>query len=94
MDYRKLILSGNLVSDAEVKQSEKGNWTAFKIACNPTKEETVYYSIAINGDKLAEWLKKGKKVVVEGTPHVEAKQNKYNVTEIYHSVKNARVTMM
>lgn len=94
MDFRKLIISGNLVADAEVKQSEKGPFTTCRVACNLSKEETIFYSVAINGDKLAKYLTKGKKVVVEGVPHLDTKVNQYNVTEFYHSIKRANLTLM
>lgn len=94
MDYIKVIISGNLVADAEVKQSDKGPFTTCRVACNLSKEETIYYSVALTGDKLAKHLIKGKKVVVEGVPHLNTKVNQYKVMEFYHSIKRANITLM
>lgn len=73
---QKVIISGNLGKDAGVKKLEGGRFSImFNVAVNYSKgkgEEkkqlTQWYSVVYfsNGDKMAEYLKKGAKVIVSG----------------------------
>jgi len=73
---QKIIVSGNLGKDAEVKKLEgERYYLSFSVAANYSKgkgEEkrqlTQWYSVAYfsNSSKMAEYLKKGAKVVVCG----------------------------
>jgi single stranded DNA-binding protein len=73
---QKVIISGNLGKDAEVKQLEGNRYhTFFSVAVNykkgkgeDMKQLTQWYSVAYfsNSNKVAEYLKKGAKVIVCG----------------------------
>lgn len=81
----KVILNGALGADAEVRELGKRKAINFRVAVNKsyknsegTKvEKTDWISAVIwrNGDasaKIAEYLKKGTKVLIEGEPGVDA----------------------
>jgi single-strand DNA-binding protein len=70
MDYEKLILVGNTTGDAEVKQPEgKTTYADFTLAVSRTKEHTTFFPVRVFGKRAetCEKVKKGPKVLVEGT---------------------------
>lgn len=74
----EIFIQGNLVKDAEVKQSQNGNkYVSLKVASNgfsKGEKRVDYYDITwFNySEKLIEWLKKGKPVTVVGDFHASA----------------------
>ena len=70
--FNKVILIGRLTSDCVVKDVASQKLTRFSIAVNRKygeKEETLFMDCDLWGDrgeKVAQWLTKGKSVVVEG----------------------------
>ncbi len=68
-DHQKMIIVGNAIKDAEVKQSEgKTTYADFTVAVSRTKDQTTFPPMRVFG-KLAETsenIKKGVKVFVEG----------------------------
>ena len=95
MDIEKIIITGNVTADAKVIINEKGRFTSFTVACNISKDEANFYSVAVSGDNITKYLTKGKKVAVTGNPSaVIGKPNQYGVQEIYRSIKRAEVTLL
>lgn len=78
----EIFIQGNLVKDAEVKQSQNGNkYVSLKVASNgfsKGEKRVDYYDITwFNySEKLIEWLKKGKPVTVVGDFHASANLGK------------------
>ena len=69
--YQKYICVGNLTRDAELKQTPSGkSFAVFDIAVNTKykdKQYTVFWKcIYWNAEKLAQYLTKGKRVLIEG----------------------------
>lgn len=86
---RKIQAIGNVTKDAEVRTISSGKSViGFDIACNEkwtgrdgVKQEKVYYikcSLWRDNTTIAQYITKGSKVYVEGTPEVEAYINKEN----------------
>ncbi len=71
MNYQKLVVIGNLVSDAELKSAKESQvkYTQIRVAVNETKDRAIFFPITLFG-KLAENLTphliKGRQVLVEG----------------------------
>lgn len=70
---QKIILIGNIGKDAEVKTHANKEFVTFTVAVTTkrkngdnTHEVTNWYDCAFDNVKLAEYLKKGTKVYVEG----------------------------
>ena len=85
----KLILSGNVGNDATVKETENGKVVNFSVAVSKNyknskgerieKTEWVRASIWRSKDadlKFAEYIRKGKKMLIEGEPYSSGYQNK------------------
>lgn len=76
----ELALIGNLGKDAEVKRTESWNITNFSVAATVgfgDKKKTIWVNCAKfdkagNDPKLAEYLTKGTKVFIKGTPKASA----------------------
>lgn len=85
------IIDGRLTRDAEVKTFNDGTPIAkFRIAWNRPKKETHFYDCSIIGDranKLAQYLTKGKAVVVVGEPDWREYEGK-----IYETINVDRVS--
>ena len=68
MDYQEIILVGNTIKDAEVKQAKgKSAYADFTVAVSRTKEQKTSFPVRVFG-KLAEaceGIKEGSKVLVE-----------------------------
>jgi single-strand DNA-binding protein len=81
----KLQLIGNLGQDAEVKQIESGQLITFSVAATTSKKDTSVWvscsKFVKHGEStaIAQYLKKGGKVFVEGLPSVEMYTNKQGV---------------
>ncbi len=96
----KVILNGALGNDAEVKDVGNSKLITFNVAVSQDykdqqgnkveKTEWVKANVWRGKDqstKLAEYLKKGKKVLIEGTPEVDAYQSKDGEIKASLSVK-------
>ncbi len=71
MDYQKLVIVGNVTRDAERKTSKKGdvNFTTFSVAVSDGKDRTTFFSVTLFGkigETLAEYITKGRQILVEG----------------------------
>lgn len=74
---KKIIIIGNLGKDAEARQTAYGKtFYTFSVAVsekyvnqkNEEVEETTWFECLTSKSKLAQYLKKGKKVYIEGNP--------------------------
>jgi len=70
MDYIKLIIVGNLIRDAEVKQAQNGGskYADFTVAVSRNEEDKAFYPVRAFGKlgESCEMLKKGDHVLVDG----------------------------
>lgn len=84
---RRITVIGNLTQDAEVKQVGQKKVINFSVATNEKYKDSsgnmvdksYYYACAIWRDsnvKIAEYLTRGTKVFIEGTPDVEIYKDK------------------
>lgn len=84
---QKIMIIGKLGNDAEVKQVNDKYLLSFSVACSTkvkTEYKTTWYKIVSFSDtkpNLAEYLKKGTTVFVEGEPKINTYTNKDGVTE-------------
>lgn len=64
----KIILTGRLTKDVEVKETNGKKWAIFTIANNFSKETTYFLSCYIknNADTLAVYGKKGTFIIIDG----------------------------
>lgn len=79
MDYLKLIVVGNTTNDAEVKQAATGSkYADFTLAYSKADKQPIYFPVRVFG-KIAQNcgnVKKGDKVLVEGSIEVSEYQGK------------------
>lgn len=72
----KILLTGNLTKTAEWKSGNQGDFLSFDVAINLTKDKVQFVSCTINSgayaDKIAPYLTKGQKVLIDGTPKADA----------------------
>ena len=78
MNYQKLIIAGNATRDTELKKSKSGEVTyaSLRVAVKDRKGESVFFPITVFGkqaEKVAEYVKKGRGVLIEG--RIEVSQN-------------------
>lgn len=75
MSYEKLIIEGNLGRDPDLRHTQDGTTavTTISVAVNKKRngeKATSWYSVSVWGgqaESVCEYLKKGSKVLVEGT---------------------------
>jgi single-strand DNA-binding protein len=78
MNYQKLMIVGNITADAEAKTSKKGDttFTTFRVAVGDHKGNTTFFPVTLfgtRGEKLAEYLTKGRQVTVDGRVTISEK---------------------
>jgi len=83
MDYQKIILVGNASVDPQIRKSKKGDitFTTLSVAVNDGREYPSFFPIAVFGklgETVAEHVKKGRQVLVEGRIEVRDK-DRFNV---------------
>ena len=71
MNYQRLILVGNITGDAQRRTSQKGDvsYTTFSMGVSDGKERSVFFPVTVfgkYGESLADYLTKGRQVLVEG----------------------------
>jgi len=70
MDYQRIILLGNITTQAEVKQAQNGTrYTLFTVAVGRGKDKAVFFPVALFGKSVeaaGEVLTKGTRVLIEG----------------------------
>ena len=71
MRTNRIVISGNLTRDAELRQTANGNEVcSFRIGHNPVKGEAFFLDVSLWGSRgaaLTEYLTKGTTVCVDGT---------------------------
>lgn len=89
----KFIISGNLTRDPELAYSTAGKaYTKFSVAVtrNFDREKTDFFNCTIFGkraESLANYQRKGNKVLVEGEVQIENKDGKYYTNVIASNVE-------
>ena len=83
MNYQKLILVGNVTSDAQRRTSKAGDvaYTTFGVGIGDIKGRTTFFPVSVfgeHGEALVKHLAKGRQVLVEGRIEV-AQSGRFNV---------------
>ena len=83
MDYQKIILVGNTTVDPQIRKSKKGDitFTTLSVAVSDGREQQTFFPIAVFGklgETVADHIKKGRQVLVEGRIHL-SKKGRFNV---------------
>ena len=83
MNYQKLILVGNATKSAQQRKSEKGDvtYTTFNVAVGGPKDRVVFFPVSAFdklGEMAAQYVTKGRQVLVEGRIDVST-SGRYNV---------------
>ena len=78
MDYQKIIIAGNVTRNAEQQKSKKGDvdFTTFGVGVGDGKDKTTFFSVTVFGKlgkSIAEYVTKGRQVLVEGRIQVSEK---------------------
>lgn len=81
---QQIMVVGNLLQDAATVQGNNGGdpFISFKIVCNEKKGDMdvkTFYEATYKSSGVFGYLKKGKKVLVVGSPSVRAYVSKDNV---------------
>lgn len=85
----RIVLSGRLTRDAEVKETKGGNTVVeMRIAVNISAEKTLFIDVSAwnsIASNIAEYLTKGTKIIIDGMLNVDEYENKYGekVTKYY-----------
>ena len=78
MNYQKLIIVGNATNDAERRTSKDGSvpYTTFGVGVSRGKDASTFFPVTVfgkHGQAVAEYITKGRQVLVEGRVEVSAK---------------------
>jgi single-stranded DNA-binding protein len=70
-DYQKIVLVGNATKDAEAKTAKDTDtpYTTFRLGVKDAKGRSSYFPVVVFGrsrDSVAEYVRKGRQVLVEG----------------------------
>lgn len=82
-------LVGRLGRDAEIVNGKNGQFLSFSVATDEYRNkqrETVWFNVMYNNLNLAQWLKKGKLVNINGTETVRLYQSKNGQTQIDRTI--------
>lgn len=92
---QKTIIIGNIGQDAELKTTESGSFYSFSVAVNE-KDSTVWFSVTAptRFEKVAQYLKKGTKVYIEGKYTPKLYTNKDGQQVIGHSLSMYQVELL
>ena len=86
----KLItIAGNLGKDCEVQSNQRGEFITFSVAVTEGSREnqkTIWFGCSSYQTNIAQYLKKGTKVVVQGSLSIEEKGSK-----TYHNVRASHI---
>ena len=78
MNYQKLVIAGNATADPERKTSkdEQVAYTRFNVGVSDGKDKTTFFPVVVfgeYGETVAEFVRKGSQVLVEGRARVSEK---------------------
>lgn len=70
-DYQKIVLVGNATGDAEARKAKETDteYTTFRLGVKDVRGKSNYFPVIVFGrsrDSVAEYVKKGRQVLVEG----------------------------
>ena len=93
-----ITIAGNLGKDCEVQSNQRGEFITFSVAVTEGSREnqkTTWFGCSSYQTNIAQYLKKGTKVVVQGSLSIEEKGAKtyYNVRASHIKFWNDRNTM-
>lgn len=76
MNYQKIILVGNVTSDARMRTSKDGKvkFTTFRLAVADRKDQATFFPIVLFGrsvEKLSSLITKGRQILMEGRVQIE-----------------------
>ena len=83
MNYQKLIIVGNATNDAERRTSKDGTvgYTTFSVGVGRGKDASTFFPVTVfgkHGQAVAEYITKGRQVLVEGRVEV-SDQGRFSV---------------
>lgn len=93
--YQKIIIIGNIGSAEKIKSKAGNIYLRLSIACNDsdgTTKTTTWYSVVIfgkkaeNADEILKYCAKGRLVLVEGQPKVQAYLKKDGTPAVDNSI--------
>lgn len=87
-----ITIAGNLGKDCEVQSNQRGEFITFSVAVTEGSKEnkkTIWFGCSSYKVNLAQYLKKGTKVVVTGTLIIEEKGNR-----TFHDVRASHIQLM
>lgn len=87
-----ITIAGNLGKDCEVQTNQRGEFITFSVAVTEGSKEnkkTIWFGCSSYKVNLAQYLKKGTKVVVTGTLIIEEKGNR-----TFHNVRASHIQLM
>lgn len=78
MNYQRMILVGNVTGDPERRTSQSGEvtYTSFGVGVSDGKDKTTFFPVLVfgkYGETVAEYLTKGRQVLVDGRLRVDDK---------------------
>ena len=81
MNYERFIAIGNATKDAELRKATEGEttFTTFTLAVNKGQDQASFYPVVIFGptaEAASKAIKKGNKVLVEGTLNLRTYRTK------------------
>jgi single-stranded DNA-binding protein len=83
MNYQRIILAGNATQDAKRLTSKKGDvtFTTFGVGVSGANDKTTFFPVTVfgkHGKGVAEYITKGREVLVEGRIEV-GENNRFNI---------------
>jgi single-strand DNA-binding protein len=83
MNYQRVIFAGNATDDAQSQTSQNGDvtYTRFDVGVSDAKEQSTYFPVVVfgkQGEAVAEYISKGRQVLVEGRIEVNDK-GRFNI---------------
>ena len=83
MNYQKLIIVGNATKDAERRTSKDGSvaYTTFRVGVSRGEDASIFFPVTVfgkHGQAVAEYITKGRQVLVEGRVEV-SEQSRFSV---------------
>jgi single-strand DNA-binding protein len=75
MNYQKTVIAGNATDDARQLMSKDGKvpYTTFSVGVSDARGQTTYFPVTVfgrQGEAVAEYVRKGRQVLVEGRINV------------------------
>lgn len=95
---KAITIAGRVTKDSEIRQTTKGEFVTFSVACGDgygENKKTIYFECSYYQTKLAQYLKKGKEVVVSGDFGTRVWTNpETNAERTYLQIRASNVSLM